>query len=88
VITEILRTNVHSGTRKPINNGQKTLTLLRNQKNGILKYTVVKKNFKITLNYLLGLWGTEKEGRREIEGELKKEGGKREINRDLKRKMD
>lgn len=27
-------------------------------------------------------------GRREIEGELKKEGGKGEINRELKRKMD
>lgn len=37
---------------------------------------------------MLGLWGTETEGRREIEGELKKEDWKREINRELKRKMD
>jgi hypothetical protein len=35
---------------------------------------------------LLGLWGTETEGRRETEGELKKEGGKGEINTELKRK--
>jgi hypothetical protein len=53
------------------------VTLLRNQKNGILKYTVVK-NLKLTLIYLLELWGTEAVGWREIEGELKKEGRKGE----------
>jgi hypothetical protein len=48
VVTEILHwTCVYSGTRKPISNGRKALTLLRKQKNGILKYTVVQ-NLKLT----------------------------------------